>query len=98
VVVLANRADALTLIENPLLMRDIAYWGDAILIGVWGATLSSAVGSILGAPRVLQALARDGVLPRSLRWLGRGEGEEDTPRLGTILTLGIALVSVYFRS
>ena len=96
VVVLANRADALTLIENPLLMRDIAYWGDAILIGVWGATLSSAVGSILGAPRVLQALARDGVLPRSLRWLGRGEGEEDTPRLGTILTLGIALVSVYF--
>lgn len=96
VVVLANRADALTLIENPLIMRDIAFWGDAILLGVWGATLSSAVGSVLGAPRVLQALARDGVLPRSLRWLGRGEGEEDTPRLGTVLTLGVALTAVYF--
>ena len=55
-------------------MREMAYWGDAILLGVWGATLSSALGSILGAPRVLQALARDGVLPRRLRWLGKGSG------------------------
>src|SRR6056297_577533 len=93
-IILANRADALTLIEDPLIMRKISYWGDAILIGVWGATLSSAVGSILGAPRVLQALARDGVLPRWLRWLGRGEGEDDTPRVGTILTLAIALIAV----
>lgn len=93
-IILANRADALTLIEDPLIMRKISYWGDAILIGVWGATLSSAVGSILGAPRVLQALARDGVLPRWLRWLGRGEGEDDTPRVGTVLTLVIALAAV----
>lgn len=95
-VILANRADALTLIEDPMIMRKISYWGGAILIGVWGATLSSAVGSILGAPRVLQALARDGVLPRWLRWLGRGDGNDDTPRIGTILTLGIALVAVWF--
>lgn len=95
-ILLANRADALTLIDNPMIMREMSYWGDAILIGVWGATLSSAVGSVLGAPRVLQALARDGVLPKKLRWLGRGEGEDDTPRLGTALTLGVALMAVYF--
>lgn len=94
-IILANRADALTLIEDPLIMRKLSYWGDAILIGVWGATLSSAMGSILGAPRVLQALARDGVLPRWLRFLGRGEGEDDTPRIGTIVTLGIVLVAVW---
>ncbi len=92
--VLATRADAATLIEDPLIMRRIAFWGDAILLGVWGATLSSAVGSILGAPRVMQALARDGVLPRWLRWLGHGSGEEDTPRYGTLLTMGIALLAV----
>lgn len=94
-VLLATRADALTLIEDPLIMRKISYWGDAILIGVWGATLSSAMGSILGAPRVLQALARDGVLPRWLRWLGRGDGADDTPRYGTLLTLGVALAAVW---
>ncbi|WP_138430831.1 amino acid permease [Fodinibius saliphilus] len=94
-ILLATRADAITLIEDPLIMRKLSYWGDAILIGVWGATLSSAMGSILGAPRVLQALARDGVLPRWLRWLGKGEGEEDTPRIGTMVTLGVALIAVW---
>ncbi|HMB91784.1 MAG TPA: hypothetical protein VKP65_13110 [Rhodothermales bacterium] len=95
-ILLAMRADAVTLIEDPLIMRKMAFWGDAIIMGVWGATLSSAVGSILGAPRVLQALARDKVLPRWLQWLGKGSGEDDTPRLGTLLTLGLALVAVYF--
>jgi len=93
--ILANRADALTLIQDPLIMRKISFWGDAILIGVWGATLSSAMGSIMGAPRVLQALARDGVLPRWLRWLGRGDGEDDTPRVGTLVTLCISLAAVW---
>lgn len=92
-VILANRADALTLIEDPLIMRRISYWGDAILIGVWGATLSSAVGSILGAPRVLQALARDRVLPG---WLGKGAGDDDSPRIATVFTLVIALAAVFF--
>jgi amino acid transporter len=94
-IILANRADALTLIDDPLIMRKIAWWGDAILIGVWGATLSSSIGSILGAPRVLQALARDGILPKWMRWLGRGAGADDSPRIGTILTLGVALLAVY---
>ncbi len=91
---LAMRADAATLIEDPLIMRRIARWGHAILLGVWGATLSSAIGSVLGAPRVLQALARDGVLPARLRWLGRGSGPADLPRWGTLLTLALALVLV----
>lgn len=95
-VVLAMRADALTLIEDPLIMRRMSLWGNAILIGVWGATLSSAVGSILGAPRVLQALARDGVLPKPLRWLGGGNGPDDAPRAGTVVTLGLALAAVWF--
>jgi len=94
-IVLANRADASTLIDDPLIMRRISFWGDAILLGIWGATLSSAVGSILGAPRVLQALARDRVLPRPLRWLGRGTLKDDNPRTGTLFTLVVALVAVY---
>ncbi|MEX1011469.1 MAG: Na-K-Cl cotransporter [Balneolaceae bacterium] len=94
-IILATRADAITLIDDPLIMRKMAWWGDAILIGVWGATLSSAVGSILGAPRVLQALARDGILPRWMRWLGRGDGEDDSPRVGTLITMGISLIAVY---
>lgn len=95
IIILANRADALTLIQDPLIMRKMAIWGDAILLGIWGATLSSALGSILGAPRVLQALARDKILPSLLGWLGKGSGSDDAPRYGTIFTTALALVAVW---
>ncbi|MFW5761349.1 MAG: Na-K-Cl cotransporter [Cyclobacteriaceae bacterium] len=93
-IILANRADASTLVADPLIMRQIAWWGGAILLGVWGATLSSAMGSILGAPRVLQALVRDGIFPGWLKWLGKGTKKDDTPRLGTYFTMVIALSAV----
>lgn len=91
---LATRADAATLTEDPLIMRQIAFWGPAILLGVWGSTLSSAIGSILGAPRILQALARDGVLPRWMAFLGKGSGAADEPRIGTAVTLGVVVAAV----
>ena len=93
-ILLASRADASSLIDNPLIMKQIAVWSPAILMGVWGATLSSAIGSLLGAPRVAQALARDRVLPSWLGWLGRGSGQDDEPRLGTIFTLGVVIAAV----
>lgn len=93
-IVLASRADAKSLIADPLIMEKMALWGPAILLGVWGATLSSALGSILGAPRVLQALARDGILPRWMRYLGSGSGPDDEPRAATFVTLAIAGAAV----
>ncbi|MGB7085327.1 MAG: amino acid permease, partial [Phormidesmis sp.] len=89
---------------NPemMVMKRIAIGGhlfiDSIVLGVWGATLSSAIGSILGAPRILQALARDNILPSSLRWLGKGKGPTDDPQLGTLFTLGIVLAVVMLGS
>lgn len=92
--ILATRADSLSLIEDPMIMRKIAFWGDAILIGVWGATLSSALGSTMAAPRVLQALARDGVLPSVMARLGKGSGKENLPRMGTLFTLIFTITAV----
>ena len=79
------------LLTDPLLMRKIAWWGDAIILGVWGATLSSALSSLLGAPRTLRALARDGVVPR---FLARGSGSSDAPRIATAVAFLIALVGL----
>ena len=94
-IILANRADAETLVSNPLIMQQIAFWGGAILLGIWGATLSSAVGSLLGAPRVLQALTKDEVLPRQLAFLGKGSGNEQIPRWATVFTMVVTLILVY---
>ncbi|WP_051188878.1 amino acid permease [[Leptolyngbya] sp. PCC 7376] len=91
---LFQRGNTASLINDPLVMQKISLWAPAILLGVWGATLSSAIGSILGAPRVLQALARDGVLPSWLGFLGSGSGRDDEPRIGTIVTLGVAIAAV----
>ena len=89
--VLCLRADFPALVADPLIMREISLVGELIVLGIWGATLSSALGSILGAPRVLQALVRDSIFPSQLSWLGKGHGPNDEPRYGTLFTLGIAL-------
>ena len=90
----AFRADAATLVSDNMIMQKIAYWGFAILLGIWGATLSSAVGSLLGAPRVLQALSIDKVLPSKLSFLGKSSGPEKIPRAATIFTSIIALTLI----
>jgi hypothetical protein len=41
----------------------IALFSALILPGLWGAIFSSEIGSILGAPRTLQALTADRVVP-----------------------------------
>ncbi len=92
--VLAMRVDTGTLVNEPLVMKMISLWSPAILFGVWGATLSSALGSILAAPRVLQALARDRILPPWLSFLGKGSGKTDEPRIATCVTLSVAIAAV----
>ena len=65
-VALALSADPATLASDPLVWLRIAVVPALVLPGLWGAILSSAAGSILGAPRTLEALAVDGVAPRAL--------------------------------
>jgi solute carrier family 12 sodium/potassium/chloride transporter 2 len=49
--------------SNQMFMVDNALWAPAVVAGIMGATLSSALGSMLGAPRVLQALAEQKTVP-----------------------------------
>lgn len=58
--------------------------------GIWGAILSSAFGSVLGGPRVLQALASDGLAPRFLARLS----PSGQPTIATWVTGVIALLAV----
>ncbi|MDP6041604.1 MAG: amino acid permease, partial [Candidatus Latescibacteria bacterium] len=58
--------------------------------GVWGAILSSAFGSVLGGPRVLQALASDGLAPRFFARLSK----TGQPTIATWVSGAIALTAV----
>ncbi len=89
--------DRNALITTPYeLLHDNALLGLSILVtlGVVAATLSSAVGSYMGAPRVLQAVSRDRIL-QFLHFFAKGSRRGDEPRrallLTCIITFGVLL-------
>lgn len=84
---LAMNAPRDDLVADKLVMRDIAIWAPLIYVGLWAATLSSALASLLAAPRTLQALANDTVVPR---FLARASGPTKEPRVALFLTLLVA--------
>lgn len=82
------------MIEAPFeMLRDNAFWRLAFLVtmGVVAATLSSALSSYLGAPRVLQAVSRDRLLS-FLHFFARGSAQGDEPRRALVLCFCITLL------
>lgn len=78
--------------EN-LVMSEIAWQGWLIIpIGLAAATLSSALGSIMVAPRTLQAIARDRIFPLPVlnAWISKGKHKSDEPYNASIITIVIA--------
>lgn len=71
-------------------MSKISVTGYLVYAGCFAATLSSAIASLVGAPRVLQALARDNLYP-ILGFFGQGYGANDDPFRGYILVFIISL-------
>ena len=88
----AYHGTAEQLINDNLFMQQIATWPVLILAGVWASTLSSALGSVLAAPRTLQAIARDAVAPR---WMATQLGSRTEPRTAVLLTTGIAMAIIW---
>lgn len=90
-VALALAAGPEALREDSLIWTKIAVFSPLVFLGMWGAILSSAIGSILGAPRTLQALSDDGLLPR---FLGRLHPRSGEPVLALRISGGLALAAV----
>jgi len=90
---LAHSAGADTLnLGAPLVWTTIALGGSWFIIpGMWGAILSSAFGSVLAAPRTLQALSMDKLAPARLA--ETDHNGEPLPALW--VTTAIALAAVF---
>ncbi len=76
-----------TLIGDTNFLMKIAWSSPLVVAGIWGATLSSALGGILGGPRILQAMSRDRITPKIF---GKGHGVNSEPRNALILTFFLA--------
>jgi amino acid transporter len=80
-------------LSSSMALRDAARWPGLVTAGILGATLSSAIGSILAAPRTLQALAYDGIAPK---FLGFGVGKTQEPLIALLVSTLIAAAAIFF--
>jgi len=94
---LTSSASPFDLVNDQLIMGKIALWGPIIPIGLAAATISSALGSFMVAPRTLQAIGGDQVFPNKFvnSWIAKGTSKNNEPRNATILTSVIALIFVF---
>jgi amino acid transporter len=80
-----------TLKSDYNILMKIALYAPAVVAGIWGATLSSALGGILGAPRILQAMSIDKVTPK---FFGKGKGKNEEPVNALIFVFVIAQAGI----
>ncbi|MCB0481019.1 MAG: hypothetical protein KDC83_06275 [Flavobacteriales bacterium] len=78
-----------------LIMGKIAIWEPIIPIGLGCAAISSALGSIMIAPRTLQALGADSVFPGKLSgWFSKGKGKKHEPMNSSMVTCVIGFLFI----
>jgi amino acid transporter len=90
-VFLAINVDAEALKSDYNILMKIALFAPAVVAGIWGATLSSALGGILGGPRILQAMSTDKVTPKIFR---KGRGVNNEPVNALLLVFMIAQAGI----
>ena len=96
IVLLAGNSTAMALVDNTnTIISELSIVSWTMLVGVLAATISSALASTLGSPRVLQRLGEDKVLP-GLDRFAEGSGPANNPRkaLGVSLIIALATVAV----
>lgn len=100
IILSGGSATNVTLIAAPYLTlksQALFQFGGIIVAGVFCATLSSAIGSKLGAPRILQAVGRDGVL-HGLNFFAKGTKKGDEPMRAMVLTAIISAITLVLAS
>ena len=80
------------LLANTTIMVDKAFFGWAILAGMLGATFSSALGSLVAAPRVIQALSLHKIIPFS--HIFSRESADGEPRQAMFFAGGVGFVAL----
>lgn len=85
-------SDADVLKTDTMILKECSALQWPVLLGILAATLSSAIGSLLAAPRVVQALAADKAIPSML---GRGYGANNDPLFATALTFVVAGIGIW---
>jgi amino acid transporter len=85
------------MLNDQLIMSKVALGGFILVpLGLAASTISSALGSVMVAPRTLQALAKDDAFPspRVNKWLSIGRKKDGEPFNASLVTCILAFVFV----
>ncbi|MCB9747327.1 MAG: amino acid permease [Candidatus Omnitrophica bacterium] len=92
----ASKVPALVLSADYVISIEMGRWSFLVILGIMGATLSSALNMFIGSPRVLYALAKNKIIPFSKVFLkvnSRGE-----PFAGVVFSGIVALITICLSS
>ncbi|XP_078684174.1 solute carrier family 12 member 1-like isoform X11 [Branchiostoma floridae x Branchiostoma belcheri] len=78
------------LLNNKQVMEMVSGFGPIVTAGIFAATLSSALASLVSAPKVFQAVCKDKLFP-GIHIFAKGVGQSDEPRRGYLLAFVIAV-------
>ncbi|XP_060780297.1 solute carrier family 12 member 1 [Neoarius graeffei] len=81
------------LMNNFQVMTMVSGFGPLIIAGTFSATLSSALASLVSAPKVFQALCKDNIY-KVLHFFAKGHGKNNEPIRGYLLTFLIAVAFI----
>jgi len=76
------------------ILEKLSIWGPIVTTGIFAATLSSALASLVSAPKVFQAVCKDHIFP-GIEFFGKGD-DKNEPRRGYVLTffIGAAFIAI----
>ncbi|XP_059199038.1 solute carrier family 12 member 8 [Centropristis striata] len=77
-----------------LIAEKVSLVGFLFLLGLYVSSLASCMGGLYGAPRILQCIAQERVIP-ALAFLGRGKGPNRTPVAAICLTSLVTMAFIF---
>uniref|UniRef100_A0AAY4E7K3 Solute carrier family 12 member 1 n=1 Tax=Denticeps clupeoides TaxID=299321 RepID=A0AAY4E7K3_9TELE len=89
----ATKKCSFGLMNNFQVMTMVSGFGPLIIAGTFSATLSSALASLVSAPKVFQALCKDNIY-QGLKFFAKGHGKNNEPIRGYVLTFIIAVAFI----
>uniref|UniRef100_A0A8C1VPU1 Solute carrier family 12 member 10, tandem duplicate 3 n=1 Tax=Cyprinus carpio TaxID=7962 RepID=A0A8C1VPU1_CYPCA len=88
-----NRTCSFGLANHFQILATVSGSGHLITIGIFAATLSSALGFLVSAPKIFQCLCKDNIYPY-IGFFGKGYGKNNEPLRGYMLMFIIALAFI----
>ncbi|CAF1049599.1 unnamed protein product [Rotaria sp. Silwood1] len=95
---MAATTDRFTLTNNYLFLQDINIWAPFVIIGMIAAVFSACLSGLIGASRILEALAIDEIFGPILAWIRGGTTHHGNPWAAVLLTFTLVQLTLFIGS